>query len=176
MRTLVRAVCVGVALHGLPLQAQMASPTAPSAVSSGPTATATKVFRDAWLRMAVGDEPQRSRALPFTALVEAVIQVNGRERVLWSTRIATRADLTVHDAEGKVRLSALPSMVPFLLRISTHDRKGVAAAVYTQTSRLQFPDDGEVARLGFLRALDQAGFLGDFFIDPADGSVRRRDR
>jgi hypothetical protein len=172
--TLALAVCLGGAVCGPPIQAQAVSPTAPTA-ASGPTATATRVFHNAWVRITIGDEPKRSRAFPFAATVEAVIPSN-RERVMWATRITTRADLANVDPEGKLRLSALPSEVPFVLRISTHDRQGVAAAVYTQDNRLQFPDDVQVGRLGFWRALEQAGFLGDFFIDQVDGTVRRRDK
>jgi hypothetical protein len=128
------------------------------------------------LRIAIGDEPQRSDDFPFAATIEAVIESSRGERVMWSTRITTRADLAVVDADRKLRIHSLPSEVPFVLRISMRDRHGVSAPVYTQVCRLQFPDQAQVARVGVGAALQQAGFLGDFFIDQADGTVRRRDK
>lgn len=175
-RILVLALCIGSVVLGPRLQAQLLVPTAPTAIPSGPTATATRVFHDAWLRITLPDAPQRSHDVPFAATIEAVIESSRGERVMWATRIAARADLPAVDAERQLRIPSLPSEVPFVLRISMRDRHGGSKTVYTQTSRLQFPDEAQVARAGVGAALQQAGFLGDFVIDLADGTVRRRDK
>ena len=154
-------------MHVPAIQAQL--PTAPS--TGAPTGPSTKAFRGAWLRIAIGGEPLKFAALPYAVTVETVLRTNRGERVMSSTRMTRRSQLA-----GKLPLSDLPTGVPFVLRISTHDRQGVVKTVYTDAYRLHLPEGVQVARIGYVAALEQAGFLGDFLIDPTTGTVRRTDK
>jgi hypothetical protein len=168
------AVCTTALLAPSTLQAQLLTPTAPSTVSAGPASQTVRAFPHAWLRVAVGKTTSPPGARSIAAVVDVIMRSDRGERVLSSTPVAAHAAVGVGTTGAKVRLVDLPTGLPFVLRISTY-RRGVVCSVYTQTSRLQLPDTATVARLGSDAAIEQSGFLGDFVIDPADGTIRVTD-
>src|SRR5262249_8995616 len=103
--------------------------------------------------------------------VDLAVIVDGGERIISSTRLAAPARIENLFTRA-FSVADVPTELPLRLRIVVRSRTGRATS-HTESYVLHYPDYDRIKAVGVQRALDDAGHLGDFVVDPTRATVAR---
>jgi len=152
--------------------AQFSDPTSLPSVGA---ATAHKALPAAWLRLAVSFAPRGNADVDSrTATIELTLPSDRGERPISTVRIRTASDLESGADAGKLTFHNVPTQLPIWLRISVRSKDDAVVCSYARVYVLRFPEQARAARIGFSRAMEESGYLGDFTIDSVDAEITRR--
>jgi hypothetical protein len=147
----------------------------PSAVPSHLAATSYKALPAAWLRLAMNFDRERGAgANSLVTSIELTLPSNRGERVISVSHIASEVDLQSATEAGKLTFFGVPTQLPLWLRISVRLKNDAIVCMYARSYVLHFPEETVAARIGFRRALENSGYLGDFFVDQVNAEITRK--